>query len=108
MARAKKKRRNSNGFRIPVTVVAGIAPGVGRLFLHATQNLHGQGNALANVGVEAGRIYLGYDSRDGSFMFGRLWLGLFPMILGLVAHRFASRLGINRWLANAGIPVLRV
>lgn len=111
MARKAKKSKGSSRakFTLPVAVVAGFAPGVGRMVYHATHNDHGQGNAIANVGVEAGRIFLGYDSRSGSFNATDMMYGLLPVVLGGIIHKFiGGGLGVNRMLARAGVPILRV
>lgn len=110
MAKRRKVRRTSRQkTNLPVAVLAGFAPGVGRLVYHATHSDHGQGNPVANVGVEAGRIFLGYDSRTGTFNAANLMYGLGPVILGGLVHKFiGGTLGVNRILARSGVPMLRL
>lgn len=97
----KKRRRNGNGFKLPIAVVAGFIPGVWRV----TSKMGAGFNTMAN---EAGRVYLGYDSWTGQFNFGAMKFGTLPIILGIVLHKVASRLGVNRALASAGVPIIRI
>lgn len=110
MAKRRKKIRVSRGkMSLPVAVIAGFAPGVGRLVYHATHNDHQQGNPIANVGVEAGRIFLGYDSRSGTFDARNMLYGLMPVVLGGLVHKLVGgTLGVNRMLARSGVPLLRL
>jgi hypothetical protein len=34
--------------------------------------------------------------------------GLFPLLGGIAVHKLASKMGVNRAIAQAGIPILRV
>lgn len=107
--RSFKKRISRAKFNLPVAVIAGFAPGAGRLIYHATHNDYGQGNPISNVGVEAGRIFLGYDSRTGQFDARNMMYGLLPVILGGMVHKFiGGTLGLNRTLARSGVPLLRL
>jgi len=110
MARKNKKRNgHKKSFTLPIAVVAGFAPGVGKLYYHATHNDHGQGNAISNMGVEAGRIFIGIDPRDGKFSTAFLGMGLMPAIMGILVHKVVGgKFGVNRALASAGIPFIRL
>jgi hypothetical protein len=111
MARKRSKKRYSrkHGFTLPIAVVAGIAGGGGRLVYHATHDDHGQGNPISNMAVEAGRIYTGYDSRDGSFNAGLMRYGTLPLVVGIAIHKIVGgMLGVNRLLARTGLPVIRI
>jgi hypothetical protein len=58
---------------------------------------------------ELGRIWTGYDFTDGSFDWGRMKWGLLPAVAGGIAHWLIGRkLGLNRMLASAGIPIIRI
>ena len=108
--RRGKTRRKSNGFKLPVAVVAGFVPGIARTFTHfRNPSLHGSSNGIEAAGVEASRIYLGYDPRDGDWNPALLSMGTVPLILGMLVHKFVGgRLGVNRALASAGIPIIRL
>ena len=51
----------------------------------------------------------GYDPADGkwkpSFALQKLYG---PLFLGMVVHKAASKVGINRMLAKAGVPLFRI
>jgi hypothetical protein len=49
----------------------------------------------------------GYEYRSGHFKLGDA-KGMFGLLIGMGAHKLASRLGINRAIARAGIPLVRI
>lgn len=108
--RPKKKSHRRHGFTVPVSVVAGFTPGLARLVTHfSNPSLHGAANGIEAVGIEASRIYLGYDPRDGSWNGALMMLGIMPLVLGGLVHKFiGGTLGVNRMIARAGIPVIRL
>lgn len=110
MARRKTKHRRKKQMTLPISVVAGFAPGLSRLWTHfQNPGLHGASNGIEALGIEAGRIYLGYDSRDGSWNGALMTLGTYPAIGGVLVHKFiGGKLGVNRMLASAGIPIIRL
>lgn len=88
---------------IPLAVVGGFVP-MGADVLSAFR-IGGVEAALGHVSL----CTTGYDPSDGK------WKPMFavqklygPLLLGAVVHKVASKLGINRALAGAGIPLLRV
>jgi len=108
------KRKNGNHKKkttISVMVVAGFIPGVTNLHRAYQQRIHGQSTALGDLAVEASRIFMGFDPRAGvQDRFNLEWFGMggMPVILGALAHKIAGRLGINRMLARAGVPFIRI
>jgi len=96
-------RRRRSGFTLPLGLIAGLAPGVTRTLAFA----QAQGpQAAAN---EALAIYSGYDAASGSFSVANMSQGLMPLLVGWALHRFVgSGLGINRALAAARVPVVRL
>lgn len=100
MAKKKNGKRRRRTPTVSVAVVAGLAPGASRLYDHRAN--------LSTLSNEAGRIYLGYDSWTGNVNLQTLRYGLLPAFFGMVVHKVASRMGVNRAIASAGIPVLRL
>jgi hypothetical protein len=49
-----------------------------------------------------------YDPATRKFTMANLGLGLWPIIGGLIVHKVAGMLGVNRAIASMGIPVFRV
>lgn len=116
---ARKKGRNfrrSRGIEIPLTIVAGFMPGL----LAAWQERPGggaYGASWAKVGQTLSRAYFGYNpyplgyygiQQTQGFHFEDLRYGALPLVAGVLAHKVANRLGVNRMLRRAGIPVVRV
>jgi hypothetical protein len=54
------------------------------------------------------RRYIGFDNVSNKFYPNLMWGGTFPLILGLIVHKVASIAGVNRALATAGIPFVRI
>ena len=97
---AKKAKGRKKTFTLPLLILAGLAPGLYNMW--AFRN----GGVSAVVG-QAGRIYLGYDV-TGERNFGNLRYGTLPIVAGVLGHYLASKLGINRALGRAGVPVIRL
>jgi len=102
---AKKKRRGRQKFTIPLAVVGGVAAGIAGPVSHVIKGDWEEGlrQLCAN--------YTGaYPKRDGSVDWNMEYLkrGLVPLILGVVVHKAAGMLGINRALGRAKIPLIRI
>lgn len=50
----------------------------------------------------------GYEWKGNYWSSELLVQGLGPVLLGMLIHKGANKLGINRMLARAGVPLLRV
>ena len=97
-----KAKSMFGGLTIPLTVVAGLAPGVSKLYgYYKDYNIR-------TVLDQASIMYLGYDPNAGKFNIKWAMQGLGPILIGGFAHKLANKIGINRMLASAGIPVFRV
>ena len=101
---AKAKRRGGRGgFTVPLAVLAGFAPMTADVIHgYQTGGLKSAANdLLANVS--------GYDARAKTWSFSLLARGMGPVVLGLLVHKIVgNRLGVNRALARAGVPLLRL
>lgn len=105
---AKKKttavsKRKKNGFTIPLFVVAPLA----------LQGLKMAGELQRGLGAEEvldrfTYAYTGFSPRLMSWKWERLKIGLFPLLGGIVAHKVATKLGVNRALSSAGVPWIRM
>jgi hypothetical protein len=57
----------------------------------------------------ASMMTTGYDPTDGKIKFGYAIQKLYgPLAIGFAAHTIASKLGVNRMLARAGVPFIRI
>ena len=100
---AKKKHRKRAQTTLPLAVVAGFFPPA-RIILAESQGGRGiQGGAVA-----ASRIFLGYDSNTAQWDFRQLQYGFGPILMGFAIHKVAQMVGINRALASARIPFIRI
>jgi hypothetical protein len=110
---AKKKRitrvrrvfsrvsRRAKKMTFPVAVIAGLIPGVAGTMEAA------KGGWKAG-GTYACSAYTGYNPILGTFSIGNMSQGLKPLAIGVVIHKVAGWLGINKAIAGAGIPFIRI
>ena len=100
MAKSKKNTYRKPRMKIPLFTVVGLIPGVSNMHRAGAQKIHdSSGNYLTNLGIEAGRIYGGFDSRIGAnpkWNMAWMWEGTFPILIGAVMSKLAGRIGINR------------
>lgn len=98
----KRKTRRSRSFTFPVAIYAGISAPAVKLW-------EARGGGVSGISREAGRIFTGYDFWSGTWDAGNMFYGLLPVIGGLVVHKLVGgTLGLNRTLASAGIPFIRI
>ena len=101
MAR-KKRVSHKRKPKIPVAVVAGMLP------LLATAASDFQAGGLRGLQNTVTAV-VPYSPANRRFTTARLHLGLYPMIAGFLVHRFiGGGLGVNRALASAGVPFIRL
>ena len=86
---------------LPVSIVAGFMPGVTRV-------VAARSGGLTGIASEAGRIFIGYDMATGKFNMNSMMMGTLPIILGVLVHKIANALGVNRFLASKRIPFIRL
>ena len=101
----RKRRRKKQGFTIPLAVVGGLAVGMAE----PVQMLI-QGDIMAAADKIAWH-YTGYSTTTGQYFdINGLQRGLIPLIIGGLVHKFVggSPLNLNRMLAAAGVPFIRI
>lgn len=104
MAKAKRHRRPRP--TVSVAILAGFAPAATRFAVNAFK---GEGVEYASKRLL--EDFTGYRVEDGKWSLGSdhtARFGLFPVAAGITAHWLAGKLGINRAIARAGIPLLRI
>ena len=99
---AKRRRRRSNSFTIPLAVAAPVA----YLGIETVQNFTKIG-ATASMAVLVNQM-TGYDPRTKDWKIDRLKYGFLPIVMGVLAHKVAGKLGVNRALGRAGLPFIRI
>lgn len=101
----KRAARKSNKFTLPLAVIGGFAP-LGLNLLGATKRaLAGD---LAGASQEIVIRTTGYNTDTKSWngaVFAETYV---PILAGFVVHKLAGRLGVNRAIAKAGVPILRI
>jgi len=101
--RIGRRTRSRAKMTIPLALVAGFAPATMRLI-----------SAYRIGGIEAvpqhlSMITTGYDPVSGKFSLAQPLMNLWgPLAIGLMVHKVAGRLGVNRAMSRAGIPLLRI
>ncbi len=87
---------------LPLTVLAGFS-----VPLVKTYDAFRSGGAT-NAMAELTRDMTGYDPNAHNWQLGRMKDGLLPVLVGGMAHRLANRVGINRMLSAARVPLIRI
>lgn len=104
MARRKRRRRRS-GMTIPLAPVGALlaTPAVRYAISEAMA-----GN-LAGALAQPAR-FAGIDPNTGEFSMHELSTNTLPLVIGLLVHKFVggSPLNMNRMLARANVPFLRI
>jgi len=103
----KKERKHfTRQTTVSLGIILGLAPGVVNVF-----------NTTQKYGINEGmryatQIYTGYNPADGSFHIAgsasHTRDGLMPLLAGFGLHVAAQKFGINRMIARAGIPFVRI
>jgi len=99
-ARVHSKAR----FTLPMAIIAGFAPAaVGTIAGYKTYGINGALSELA-------KMFTGFDPYNPGlgFRFDSMKRGLVPVMAGMLIHKLAARLGVNRMLSSAGVPIIRV
>lgn len=95
-------KRRKKGFTIPIAVLGGFIPLLGGSY--DAYRAHG----AAGFRIDFVRRLTGYDTHLNQWHHESMWGGTFPIAIGLLIHKVASRLGVNRALASAGVPIVRL
>lgn len=90
---------------IPLAIALAFVPAATRFI----QNAKGEG--IDYAGKRALEDFTGYRVEDGKWSLGMdhtARFGLWPVAAGIGIHMVASKLGVNRMIARAGIPLIRI
>jgi len=99
---AKKKTHRRPSTTIPLAALIGFAP-----LTISTVSAFKTGGVEGAVRVATASL-TGYNTYSKTWEYQHMWNGLFPILIGLGAHKLASKLGVNRALASAGVPFVRI
>lgn len=111
MARSKTKKHthHKRGFSVSLAVLGGLAPGVMTVYDQRGAGVVSMANTLS-------RIYTGFSfsvspgqsEAPGTWNPALMRKGLLPLGVGVLIHKAANRLGINRALRGAGISFVTI
>jgi hypothetical protein len=101
----RKRTHRKAGLTVPLALVAGFVPTAG----YALEGFRRGGEAGITEGIARLTVRMtGYSITENKFNGSELIKGWAPVALGFMTHKLAARMGINRALSNAGVPILRV
>lgn len=103
-SRPKRRTHRRAGFTVSAAVLAGMAP----VTIYAINDLKTGGVPSLLDGLARRLTGFGTAGSGGLWEPKHLASGLLPILGGVAVHKLASRMGVNRAMAKAGIPFLRV
>jgi hypothetical protein len=89
---------------IPLALVAGLVPTA----IYCYEGAKASSVPWSEVSHRLTMRVTGYDRVNHKWDAGELMRGWTPIILGMLVHSGANKLGINRQLSRMGIPLLRI
>lgn len=101
----RKKKRGKRKFTIPIAPIAGFFGGPATRSM-ITDALSGNfDGAMKNAAM-----IVGWGFWDNKFHLEKLIENVGPMVAGVLVHKFVGGppLNLNRALANAGVPLIRL
>jgi len=100
MAKRKGKYRRQRKTTLPLAIIGGMLPVAAGVWARRSS-----GTEIANY-LQAG--FTGITPGTGTFNIANLRLGIFPIMTGFIVHAIAGRLGANRALGRARLPLIRI
>lgn len=104
---ARKKRRSSRKTTIPLSIVAPTIVSVGRAIADPIYQMS-QGMPPEEAMNHMIHRSTGYHPWSGTWDWNQLGMTYGPIILGAFIHKAMGYLGVNRVLARAKIPLIRI
>lgn len=98
----RKRKRKANGFTLPVAVIAGMAP------LANQARMGWAADGPVGMVKQSTLALLGYHIDTNTWNASWMKVGLLPIFVGGLVHWGAKKFGLNRMIARAGIPVIRI
>jgi hypothetical protein len=107
LARAKHAGRpRKKHFTIPLAVVGGFLPFAS--WTYGTIRADGHWNGFSTWAKYAPKRFIPINE-SGKFDASKLSVGILPILLGFAVHRWVGgKMGVNRMMARAGIPLIRL
>jgi len=108
VSRPRRRRRSSSGFTLPLAVVAGFTPLALDMWNVGYQRKDQPGGRIGGMLHMAALDLAAYNTDTHAFDANHLGSGWGAIVLGVVAHKAANILGLNRMLARAKVPFIRI
>lgn len=100
MAKRTKKRSSRRKLTIPLAIVGGLTPVV--------VGVYNRRSSGAEMAAYLQKGFTGVDPSTGSFNLANLRLGMVPVLSGVLVHKLAGMLGVNRAIGRTGLPFIRI
>lgn len=104
LARRRPRRRAAwyQKVHIPIAIVAGFMP-----VTKDAIDLY-MGGGFRNVARYLPKRFVPYDAMTNKWTFDKFMVGTGSILLGVLAHKLiGGKLGLNKALAQAGVPFIR-
>ena len=101
----KRAARRAKKTTIPLSIVAGFAPLGMQMWRAGKLAMNGNMDEAAHIATIYGA---GYDIKNRRISFPHLLYSYSPIIIGGIMHKAANKLGVNRALTSAGVPLIRI
>lgn len=106
--RVRVRGRSRAKFQLPLAVVGGFMPLAFQMYRGYTSTDPYYGGIKG--AVREGCQQFGVDPwvPGGNLKLSQTVKGIAPILGGILLHKLAGRLGVNRALGRAGIPIIRI
>lgn len=108
--RAFRKTRKKNNVRIPLGLVAGVMPLAMTVWDRSSSKVgyRDKIKEFAYVLVQKTTGFRIFGTTPGGWSFADMKEGLFPILAGLLAHKVAQKVGVNRMIRRFKIPWVEI
>ena len=106
MAKKQARHHRKAGTTVSLAMIAGLAPTAA--FAYEGFKLPGDQGGIVEAAHRVSMRMTGYEWKNNTWCIGEAAKGLLPLLIGGGVHKLANRMGINRMIANSGIPILRI
>jgi len=101
-----KKGRHKKSMTVSLAVLGGLAPTAA--FAYEGFKIGGDQGGVVEAAHRVTMRLTGWEWKGGGWSAAEFGKGWTPILVGAFAHKLANKLGINRMIAGAGIPVIRI
>jgi hypothetical protein len=96
------RRHHKPKMTVSLAILAGLAPTA----VFAAEGFSAGG--ISEVGHRLTGRLTGWDTGTSKWSMAELGKGWIPILGGVLVHKLANRFGINRMIAQSGIPLIRI